>query len=315
MRATFSRNVQLGQASSQAVHTGPGMNARVLQPGDADYPSRLLELAHPPDPLFLRGTLTTANAPAVAIVGTRNASGYGLSVARAIATACARAGVAVVSGLARGIDGASHEATLTAGGRTVGVLGTGLDVVFPKTHRALQERVGRDGLLVSELPADSTGHGGSFPQRNRIIAALADVVVVVEAPESSGALITARLATELNRTVAAVPNAIGVASSAGSNALLKDGAEPILHPDDVLDLLQVRALPTPAPALDGDAAACWDAVMQGATDVGAIARASGLSQRATAGAVAMLEIEGLLTVDLLGFIRPSPGLQPPRARL
>ena len=288
-----------------------GNDATTLRRTDAGYPSRLLELANPPEPLYARGTLSTAHAPMVAIVGTRNATAYGLGVARAIAAACARAGVGVVSGLARGIDGASHEATLAAGGRTVAVLGTGLDVVFPKGHHALQRTIGRDGLLLSEHTANSTGHAGSFPQRNRLIAALADIVIVVEAPEQSGALITATHGVELNRMIAVVPNAIGIANAAGSNALLKQGAEPILHPDDVLALLKMRAVPTVAPALDGDAASCWDAVQRGATDIGMIARASGLSHRAAAGAVASLEIEGLLTVDLLGFVRASPAATTP----
>lgn len=312
MRETSSPDVSAVRREEMDSSARAGVNARALDPADAEYPTRLLDLPDPPAPLYARGTLSTAESPIVAIVGTRAASAYGLSVARAIASACARAGVAVVSGLAHGIDGASHEAALDGGGRTVGVLGTGLDVVFPRAHNALQAAVGRDGLLLSELPADSTGHRGSFPQRNRIIAALADIVIVVEAPEKSGALITAKHAVELNRRVACVPNAIGLAASAGSNALLKEGAEPILHPDDVLSLLELRAEPTPAPALDGDAATCWDAVLRGATDVGAISRASGLSQRAAAGAVAMLEIEGLLTVDLLGFVRPSPAVQSPK---
>jgi DNA processing protein len=288
-----------------------GTPARVLQCTDAEYPARLRDLPDAPAVLYARGTLSSALPPAVAIVGTRGASNYGLRVARSIATSLARAGVAVVSGLARGIDGASHEATLAAGGRTVAVLGTGLDVHYPRAHRALQTRIGTDGLLLSELPATSPGHGGSFPRRNRIIAALADVVVIVEAGEKSGALITAEYALELNRTVACVPNGIDVPSAQGSNALLKKGAEPILHPDDVLALLDMRAVPTASPTLDGDAAACWDAIGRGATDVGGIAQASALSHRAVMGALSALEIEGLVTVDMLGQVRPS--LAPSRA--
>lgn len=250
----------------------------------------------------------------MAIVGTRNASSYGLRVARAIATECARAGVSVISGLARGIDGAAHEAALDAGGRTVGVLGTGLDLTYPKAHRALQERIANEGLLLSELPASSTGHPGSFPQRNRIIAALADVIVVVEAPLRSGALITAEHALELNRELACVPNAIDVPGAAGSNALLKQGAEPICEPADVLALLKLKATPAPAPMLDGDAAVCWDAIQQGATDIAGVVRLGGLTFRAAAGAVSALEIEGLLTVDLLGNLSPMlVGGSPARA--
>ena len=291
-----------------------GSEARALRRTDAEYPARLLDLPDAPAMLYARGTLPTALPPAVAIVGTRDASSYGLRIARSIATSLARAGVAVVSGLARGIDGASHEAALAAGGRTVAVLGTGLDLVYPRSHRELQSRIGVEGLLLSELPATSPGHGGSFPRRNRIIAALADVVVVVEAGEKSGALITADYALELNRTVACVPNGIDVPSAQGSNALLKKGAEPILHPDDALALLNMRAVPTPSPALDGDAASCWDAIQRGAGDVVEIARASGLSQRAVMGALSALEIEGLVSIDMLGAVRPSSTPARPVAR-
>lgn len=287
-----------------------------ISPEDAEYPARLLELADRPSPLYARGVLAAAHPKAVAIVGTRNASAYGLRVARAIATACARAGVSVVSGLALGIDGASHEAALAAGGRTVAVLGTGIDLAYPRSHRALQERIATDGLLLSELPGNSTGHRGSFPKRNRIIAALADVVVVVEAGSESGALITARHAEELNRTLACVPNAIDAPNAAGSNDLLKQGAEPILDPMDVLSLLDLRATPTPAPRLDAHAAACWDAVQQGASTIGAIALAGNLSHRVAASAVSALEIEGLLSVDATGTVRSAivPGFTASRVR-
>lgn len=306
MQNSFSPELAAGQ-SATVDGLAAGSGARAIRRGDAEYPERLLELYDPPPVLYARGLLQIGTPPAVAIVGTRNASSYGLRVARALATACARAGVSVVSGLASGIDGASHEAALAANGRTVGVLGTGLDVVFPRTHRVLQGRVGAEGLLLSEHVALSSGHRGSFPRRNRIIAALADVTVVVEAGEKSGALITADHALELHRTVACVPNAIDAISSAGSNALLKRGAEPILEPGDILALLKLKAVPSPAPVLDGDAASCWDALQHGARTVGAIARATGLSHRAVAGAIASLEIEGLLAVDILGVVQPLIG--------
>ncbi|MES2522926.1 MAG: DNA-processing protein DprA [Gemmatimonadota bacterium] len=296
MSAQFTPSEPVGDA---------GRDARAIPRDHADYPPRLHELSDAPSVIYARGRLSTGHAPAVAIVGARNASSYGLRVAKAIATACARAGVAVVSGLARGIDGASHEAALAAGGRTVAVLGTGLDVVYPRAHAGLQREVALHGLLLSELPGASTGHPGSFPRRNRIIAALADVTVVVEAGDRSGSLITADHALELHRTVACVPNGIDVPGAAGSNALLKRGAEPILHPDDVLALLKLTASPTPGPVLDGDAASCWDALQQGARDVAGISRLSGLAPRAAASALAALEIEGLVTIDLLGAVTPS----------
>jgi len=278
---------------------------RVLGRGDSQFPARLHELYDAPSVVFIRGELLAAEPPAVAIVGTRKASSYGLRVARAIADSCARAGVSVVSGLALGIDGAAHEAALAAGGRTVAVLGTGTDVHYPRSHRALQERIASNGLLLSELAPGTTGHSGTFPRRNRLIAALADVTVVVEAGEGSGALITADCAIELGRTVACVPNAIDVPSASGSNALLKKHAEPVLSADDVLALLNLRAQPTPTPLLDADAAAVWSVVVAGEDDLPTIARRALLPIRTVAAAVSVLELEGLVIVDGNGAIRPS----------
>ncbi len=283
--------------------------ARVVVRSSTDYPARLLELHDPPAVLYARGSMLAAAPPAVAIVGTRQASSYGVRVARSIARACARAGATVVSGLARGIDGAAHDAALEVGGRTVAVLGTGVDVVYPRAHRALQDRIAADGALLSELPPGISGHSGTFPRRNRIIAALADVTVVVEAGAGSGALITADCAIELGRTVACVPNAIDVPSAFGSNGLLKQNAEPVLAPDDVLALLQLRAVPTPAPLLDGDAASCWSAVLAGARDLPAIAASASLSTRAAAAAISVLELEGLLTFEHDGTVRSTLGHQ------
>lgn len=281
------------------------IGARALVGADTDYPSRLHELHDAPAVLFARGTIAAAEPPAVAIVGTRMASSYGIRVARAIATACARAGATVVSGLARGIDGAAHEAALAAGGRTVAVLGTGLDVFYPRSHRSLQENIARDGLLLSELPPGASGHSGTFPRRNRIIAALADVTVVVEAGYKSGALITADQALELGRIVACVPNAIDVAGAAGSNALLKRNAEPVLCADDVLALLELRAAPSALPILDDDAASCWDAIQHGAVDVAAITRVTRLTMRRVSTALSALELEGLIGIDAEGRVRST----------
>lgn len=272
---------------------------------DERYPARLRELDDAPVIVFAKGTLAAAEPPAVAIVGTRGASSYGLRVARAIATTCARAGATIVSGLAQGIDGAAHEAALAVGGRTVAVLGTGIGVTFPRRHHALQTRIGDEGLLLSELATQQSGHGGTFPRRNRLIAALADVTVVVEAGVGSGALITAHCALGLSRPVLCVPNAIDVPSAFGSNALLKAHAEPLLSPDDVLETLSLRAQPTPQPILDADAASCWDAIVQGAADVGAVARAAHVSVRAAAAALTALEVEGLIVVEPTGRIRAS----------
>ncbi len=281
---------------------------RVLGCTDGDYPDALRDLPDPPSVIFTIGAIEMADAPAVAIVGTRRASSYGLRVAKAIATECARAGVTVVSGLAQGIDGAAHEAALAAGGRTVAVLGTGPDIVFPTRHRSLQQRIAQEGLLISELPPGEPGHAGTFPRRNRLIAALAQLTIVVEAGERSGALITAAHACDLSRKLAVVPNAIDVPSAIGSNALLREAlAIPLLAPSDVLELLSLQAQPTPAPLLDGDAATVWDALQQGGEDIASVAAASALSVRAASAALSALEIEGLVVIEPNGRIRVTVG--------
>ena len=281
------------------------IGGEALPAGSDRYPARLLELSDVPPVIYAQGTLATAHPPAVAIVGTRAASAYGLRVARAIASACARAGVTIVSGLAQGIDGAAHEAALAVGGRTVAVLGTGLDVHYPRSHRVLQQRIARDGLLLTEQKPGDSGHGGTFPRRNRIIAALADLTVVVEAGKGSGALITADHALELNRMVACVPNAIDQVSSMGSNALLKMHAEPILAVDDVLALLRIDRSTSTHVALDGDAARCWDALQRGARDIEQVAAAAHMRPREAAAVLSALEIDGLVYFGPTGQVHPS----------
>lgn len=279
---------------------------RCLTAADEAFPLALRDLKAVPRALWVHGTLATAEAPAVAIVGTRRSTPYGERVAKTIATLCARHGVCVVSGLAAGIDAAAHTAALEAEGRTVAVLGTGIDQVYPRAHRALQARIAREGLLLSEHGPGDAGHAGSFPQRNRLIAALASVVVVVEAPESSGALNTARYARELGRSLAVVPHPIDSPAGRGSNLLIKShDAEPLLAPEDVLALLNLQATPTVGLTLDGDAAACWDALRSGAATVAAIAAQTRLPSRQVTALLALLEIDGLVTFDAAGHVRPA----------
>ena len=301
-RGTDTRDAAY-EIADRALEAARAKHMHVITRDSGSYPTRLLELHDAPAVLFAQGTMATADPPAVAIVGTRAASSYGVRVARSIATACAKAGATVISGMAQGIDGVAHQAALDVGGRTVAVLGTGIDVIFPPRHRALQAQVARDGLLLTELHPGQHGHAGTFPRRNRIIAALADVTVVIEAGERSGALITANYAHELHRTVACVPNAIDIPSSRGSNALMKDFAEPILAADDVLELLQLRAQPTPTPLLDDSAAACWHAIGQGASSIAQISVEASLPTRAVASALSVLELEGLVTVEHDGRVR------------
>ncbi len=211
---------------------------------DAAYPRRLREIPNPPPLLYVRGSLTEADEWTVAIVGTRRASAYGREAAREFASRIASSGATVVSGLARGIDAVAHQAAVQAGGRTIAVLGSGVDAIYPPEHRGLAGAIIRSGALVSEMPLGSPPESGNFPARNRIISGLSLATLVVEAGETSGALLTAEFAVEQGREVFAVPGSIFSACSQGTNRLIRDGARPALAADDVLealDLTQVAA--------------------------------------------------------------------------
>ena len=210
------------------------LGAIALLPDDALFPGSLREIQDAPTVLFAKGRLELLGRPAVAIVGSRDHSAYGAEVCRMIAGAAAAAGITVISGMARGLDAIAHQAALDAGGATIGVLGNGLGVIYPAANRALYDRVGREGLLVSEFPPGERPNAGSFPRRNRLISGMARVTVVVEAAHGSGALITAGTALDQGREVMAVPGPITSATSAGTNALLRDGAEPLLEVADLL---------------------------------------------------------------------------------
>jgi DNA processing protein len=205
------------------------------------YPLGLHQLPDPPRPLFVRGGIDRlgelVREPCVAIVGGRKPSEYGLSVAAALGRGLAAAGVTVVSGLALGIDAASHRGAMAGGGSALAVLARGPEVSYPVRHSSLYEQIVRHGAVVSELMPGTRAYKWSFPARNRIMAALAQVVVVVEAREASGSLITAELASGLNCEVAAVPGLVTARAAEGSNRLLRDGAAVIRHTEDVLELL------------------------------------------------------------------------------
>ncbi len=205
----------------------------LLDRDDARYPPLLRELAVPPPVLAVRGDLGALHADAAAIVGARAATDYGQRAARALARDLAAAGIVVVSGLARGVDAAAHRATLDAGGRTVAVMGTGIDRVYPAEHRALADAIAAGGALVTEFGPRELPLTYHFPRRNRIIAALSWAVVVVEADRTSGSLSTARWAAEQGRIVLAVPGRIGDPGSEGPLALLRDGAPPATCGADV----------------------------------------------------------------------------------
>lgn len=213
--------------------------AALLTPEDATYPSLLKNLADPPLALYVRGSLLPQDDLALAIVGTRKATPYGRDAAAWFARQLAQQGVTIVSGLAHGIDGAAHRSTLAAGGRTIAVLGCGIDRVYPPDHAELARQIAQQGALISEFPLGSKPEAHHFPRRNRIISGLALGVLVVEAPEKSGALITAVQAAEQGRDVFAVPGAIFSAASSGTNRLIQDGAKLVITVEDILDELNL----------------------------------------------------------------------------
>lgn len=213
--------------------------ARALTWNSPDYPSLLREIPDPPPVLYVRGTLVKEDAWAVAVVGTRRISTYGREVTRGLVQVLARSGVTVVSGLARGIDAEAHRAALEAGGRTIAVLGCGVDRIYPPEHRKLAEEIIACGALVSDYPMGTPPEGMNFPPRNRIISGLSLGVLVIEAGERSGALITADYAAEQGRDVFAVPGSILARSSAGTNRLIQEGAKVVLNPADILEELNL----------------------------------------------------------------------------
>ncbi len=212
---------------------------RWISSDSPDYPPSLNHTADPPLGLFVKGSLD--RRPAVAIVGSRRATPYGIQVSRFLAESVGRAGGTVISGMARGVDAAAHEGALSVGGKTWAVWGCGPDRVYPPEHTELAEKIGETGALVTEYPPGSLPRRHHFPERNRIVAGLASVVVVIEAAARSGALSTARQALDEGRDVMAVPGSIFSEVSVGPNGLLRAGAQPVTCPGDLLDALGLEA--------------------------------------------------------------------------
>jgi DNA processing protein len=232
------RQIDLAQVRQNVEDEG----AHVLTWESPDYPELLRQIPDPPPVLFVKGELTPADEWAVAMVGTRKATAYGKEVARQLSGALARNHVTVVSGMARGIDGTAHRAALEAGGRTVAVLGCGVDRVYPPEHRQLARDIAENGALISDYPLGTRPEGKNFPPRNRIISGLSRGVIVVEAGLRSGALITADFAADQGRDVFAVPGNIYSPGSKGCNRLLRDGASIVTEVRDVLEMLHLDQL-------------------------------------------------------------------------
>jgi DNA processing protein len=265
--------------------------------GGPGYPRLLAELHDPPARLYLRGGPPEILARrSVAIVGARSCSSYGAHVARGLARDLAGAGVVVVSGLARGVDGEAHRGALAGGGLTVAVLGCGIDRDYPKAHADLARRVCESGLVVSEYPPGVEPSPWRFPARNRIVAGLAAATVVVEARRRSGALITADFALELGRDVFAVPGEITSGLSEGTNDLIRQGATPLLAAADVLEALGIEPEPptTPPTSLAPEVESVWNALRAGAMTLDEIARTTGVGAAEVAVALTELELAGLV---------------------
>ncbi len=232
LRSTEFRDLALG-----VIDECQQREIQILLPTDREFPRLLKEIADPPLMLFVRGELRQSDALSIAIVGTRGASQYGRSQAERFARSLARAGLTVVSGLARGIDSAAHLGALEAEGRTIAVQSNGVAEIYPPQNQELAERIMHAGAVISEMPPGTKPKKGMFPQRNRLISGLTLGTIVVEAAERSGALITARLAGEQGREVFALPGLVTSANSGGCHQLIRDGAHLIRAPEDVLEAL------------------------------------------------------------------------------
>lgn len=278
-----------------------GSGAAVLTWESAAYPERLREVDDAPPVLYMLGSIEPQDSWAVAVVGTRRATGYGRAVVTQLSTELAEAGVTIVSGLARGIDTLAHQATLDAGGRTIAVLGSGVDVLYPPENRALAKRIVDEGkgAIISEYPLGTQPDAVNFPPRNRIISGLSLGVLVVEAGDKSGALITVTFALEHNRDVFAVPGPITSRMSDGPNQLIKNGAKCVTSTSDILNELQigmvqehveaVRALPA-----DPTERMLLNVLQHETRHIDEITNESGLPASTVSAVLTMMELKGMV---------------------
>jgi DNA processing protein len=275
-----------------------------------NYPARLRTIADPPPVLYIKGTLGAGDDKAVAIVGSRSASDYGRRMARDLARGLANLGFTVISGMARGIDGTAHDAVLQSGGRTIAVLGSGIDRAYPPEHGNLYRRISENGAVISELPIGTRPMAFNFPARNRLISGLSLGVVVVEATEKSGSLITAAMAVEQGREVFAVPGEAGASRSRGAHRLIRQGAKLVETVDDIIEEIAPQLLhhsgravapapPTLPPSASETMRKIFALLQENTLQVDQVI------ERSAVPAAQVLEI--LLDLELQGFIRQSPG--------
>lgn len=306
----------LAKEAANAARAG----ARVLCALDDEYPEAFRRLRDAPPVLYVWGELKPVDSVGIALVGSRRPSNYGTAVAERLARELAQAGVTVVSGLARGVDGAAHAAALASGGRTVGILGSGFSRFYPAEHRTLADRMAKNGAVLTEFPLSAEPDATHFPRRNRLIAALSLGIVVVEALERSGALITAGLAADQGKDVFAVPGSIFSPLSRGPHRLIKQGAKPVESAMDVLEDIGVfRDLMNKARATSAGAAvsAPENLSVPGQKILAALslepAGIDGLARGA--GLTAAEASRELLTLELAGWVRAVPGKQYVRSEM
>ncbi len=270
---------------------------RCLAPTDADYPQLLSQIAAPPPVLFALGPDDLA-PPTVAIVGSRQASDSGKLIAAELARGLVAQGICIVSGLAFGIDAAAHQAALTAGGRTIAVLGCGADVPYPRAHTQLYRQIRERGAIISEFAWGAQPERGAFPRRNRIISGLSLGVVIVEAPQKSGALITVQHALEQNREVFAVPGDVRSGRNAGCHQLIKDGAKLVEQVEDVLEELTMWAVASsqraPTPVLPPEDESVYALLSRQPRHIDELAQHSSLPPTTLLDVLLRLELDGLV---------------------
>ncbi|MFB6098596.1 MAG: DNA-processing protein DprA [Salinibacter sp.] len=297
-------------AVEQEMERAEDLGATLISPWDERFPDRLREIYDPPAYLWMRGTLPTADAPMVTVVGTRRCTDYGRTQAHHFGAELVRRGFTVISGLAYGIDAAAHKGALDAGGRTIAVLGSGVGRVYPQKHTALAERIAENGAVLSEYALDAEPDAPNFPERNRILSGLSLGTLVVESYSEGGALITARLALEQNREVFAVPGAITKDSSRGTNRLIQRGhAKLVLEIDDLLEELPEMTVEVPEEVdadtvttgagpdpeeLSGDAEVLYDALTDTPVHVDELCEETGLDPSSALPTLLELEFKGLV---------------------